>query len=141
MSGGATISTAGVVTLDISTSGSFTPVLTFSGGNTGLAYTASGTYVLLANGVYLVQISISLSAIGSASGNATVTGLPHAVSAAYSASVVNCGGMTLTGAPMVVPDYGQTFLILSQSGASGYSQLTALNFGNSTSLNLGIVYS
>jgi hypothetical protein len=125
----------------IASTGSFTPVLTFSGSNTGLAYTASGSYILLVNGVYLVQISISLSAIGTASGNATVTGLPHVVSAGYSASVANCGGMVLTGAPVVAPDYGQTFLILAQSGASGYSQLTAVNFSNASSLNLGIIYS
>ena len=57
---------------------SFTPVLNFGGASTGITYTnQGGTYVKVGSLVYFV-IFLTLSSKGSATGAATITGLPFA---------------------------------------------------------------
>lgn len=54
----------------------FTPVLAFGGGSTGITYTTQfGTYTRIGNTVRF-KIYLVLSSKGSSTGNATITGLP-----------------------------------------------------------------
>jgi hypothetical protein len=56
--------------------GSWTPTLEFGGASTGITYTTqSGHYVEIGPAIYLFML-IVLSSKGSATGNATITGLP-----------------------------------------------------------------
>ena len=58
--------------------GAWTPALNFGGATTGITYTTqTGTYTR--NGdVYTAEANVVLSSKGSATGSATVTGLPSA---------------------------------------------------------------
>jgi hypothetical protein len=56
--------------------GTWTPTLTFGGGNTGLAATQLGLYTKIGRQVSFV-LYVALSAKGSSSGGATITGLPY----------------------------------------------------------------
>lgn len=55
---------------------SWTPVLRFGGGNTGMTGTFIGNYVRLGN-LIIATYTISLSAKGSSSGTAVISGLPY----------------------------------------------------------------
>src|SRR5260221_129364 len=58
--------------------GSFTPGLAFGGASTGITYTTqTGAYTQIGNIVFFSMI-INLSSKGTATGNATITGLPVA---------------------------------------------------------------
>lgn len=58
--------------------GTFTPALKFGGGSTGLTYSAqNGTYSRIGSLVQF-EITLVLSAKGSSTGNATITGMPFA---------------------------------------------------------------
>jgi hypothetical protein len=63
----------------------WTPVLNFGGATTGITYSVqTGTYWRLGNGDIVVYFSITLSSVGSATGAATITGLPVAANPTYS---------------------------------------------------------
>lgn len=75
-------------TLDHYVEGTFTPALKFGGNSTGLTYTTQeGAYVKVGQMV-TVTIRLVLSAKGSSTGSATITGLPFALAAFY-------GGLTV----------------------------------------------
>jgi hypothetical protein len=58
---------------------SWTPALKFGGGSTGLTYsTQSGSYILLGS-LVIVFGRLTLTALGSSTGSATITGLPFTV--------------------------------------------------------------
>lgn len=66
--------------------GTFTPVLQFGGGSTGITYSGSGQtgiYTRIGSLVY-INIFLQLTNKGSSTGNAIVTGLPFAARAAIS---------------------------------------------------------
>jgi hypothetical protein len=68
---------SGANTLDDYSEGTWTPALEFGGGSTGIVYSSQqGRYTKIGNIVYL-QIIIVLTAKGSSTGSATVTGLPY----------------------------------------------------------------
>ena len=68
-------------------SGSWTPGITFGGGNSGLGWTASGTYVKMGR-LVIAHFVISFSAKGASTGNNKLTGLPFT-----SFAVTNHGGL------------------------------------------------
>lgn len=76
-SAGAAITVGQPATADLSdcTSGTFTPVLTFGGGNTGMTGSFNGVYRKIGNLVW-VGIQIVLTNKGSSTGSAIITGLP-----------------------------------------------------------------
>jgi len=68
--------------LDDYEEGTFTPILTFGGGSTGITYTTqTGKYTKVGNRVFF-NINIDLSNKGSSAGGATITGLPFTVAEA-----------------------------------------------------------
>lgn len=75
-------------TLDDYKERTFTPALKFGGNSTGMTYTTQeGTYVKVGQ-LVMVSIRIVLSAKGSSTGSATITGLPFTSAAYY-------GGLTV----------------------------------------------
>lgn len=111
---------------------SWTPVLQFGGASTGVTYSAqTGRYVRIADLLY-VSCSVTLTSKGSATGLATVTGLPFGV---WPANCVMRGGnfSTLTGLPGAV--LSGTVVALVQGAATGDTGLLDTNFANNTNFH------
>ncbi len=68
---------------------SFTPVLNFGGATTGITYTNQGGKYVRAGSIVYFEVFITLSSKGSATGAATITGLPLSTNASSHRSVQN----------------------------------------------------
>ena len=120
--------------------GTWTPALNFGGAMTGITYTTqSGNYVRMGNLVY-VHFSIVLSSKGSATGAATITGLPFAgggvapgMSIRYYSNLASIAGSPFGW-------IGTTTINLVQMGAATPSALTNANFANNSRLDMWGVY-
>ena len=121
-------------------SGTWTPVLNFGGATTGVTYTTqSGNYVRAGAMVY-VHFSIMLSSKGSATGAATITGLPFAgggvapgMSIRYYANLASIAGSPFGW-------IGTTTINLVQMGAATPAVLTNANFANNSRLDMWGMY-
>lgn len=125
----------------------FTPVLQFGGATTGIAYAAQlGRSVTYAGVVHEAWIDLDLTSKGSATGDATITGLLETnnsgvVACSADFAMTNAGG-GLSGLKAEVVDGGSTVLLYHSHGASA-GAATAIDdgdFTNTTSLHLHIVY-
>ena len=120
--------------------GTWTPALNFGGATTGITYTTqSGNYVRMGNLVY-VHFSIVLSSKGSATGAATITGLPFAgggvapgMSIRYYSNLASIAGSPFGW-------IGTTTINLVQMGAATPSALTDANFANNSRLDMWGMY-
>lgn len=118
---------------------SCTAGLTFGGGSTGLTYsTRSCTYELRGRHVKM-QYFLNLSAKGSSTGTALLTGLPFAVpatpAAAYGATNIALGASnmaSLAGAIITEPSPGSFSANIYTQGATGSAALTEANFTNTS---------
>ena len=121
-------------------SGTWTPALAFGGATTGITYTTqSGTYVRIGNLVY-VNFSIDLTSKGSATGNATITGLPFdagtdadGVSIRFFANLAS-----IAGNPFGY--IGGTSITLAMSSSTSRVILADANFANNSRLDMWGVY-
>lgn len=122
--------------------GTWTPTLEFGGATTGITYSIqSGTYQLIGN-LMFVQFRILLTSKGSATGNATIAGLP----ATGNAGLFQTGGggaavetdalSGLTG-PILLrgPQSAESFLRMNQQGAASTTSLTDTNFTNTSQIS------
>ncbi|MSX01582.1 MAG: hypothetical protein F2813_00300 [Actinobacteria bacterium] len=124
--------------------GAFTPQLKFGGNNVGMTYGAShsGRYTRIGRLVF-AAIFVHLTAKGSSTGSATITGLPFPVAAgptAGCASVGYFGGITIDRALYGVVFEGTDKLELYVGGASATSLASATAFTGSAQLLLSVVY-
>ena len=124
--------------------GTFTPVLAFGGGSTGIVYTnRSGNYTKVGN-VVTVSIGIYLSSKGSSTGNATITGLPFtSLNAAFIASsglIVGSINFLATTFPLYGVVGGAVTSISLQSSATGSTNLTDTNFSNFMYFSISLTY-
>jgi predicted NAD-dependent protein-ADP-ribosyltransferase YbiA (DUF1768 family) len=133
-------------TLDDYEEGTFTPVLNFAGGTTGITYTTqAGRYTKIGR-IVSVSIYILLSSKGSSTGAAGISGLPF--TAAPTGGGQNQSGCigyygnfaVLTGVPMIRADSGTTTLAFAQSGAASAGGVTDTNFTNSSVFTINITY-
>lgn len=120
--------------------GTWTPVLKFGGLTTGITYsTQSGTYTKTGRMV-CARATIALTSNGSASGGATVTGLPFTVAVTTAASIYQDGisyvGMINLGVEGTV----DRFAIQQVSAAGVNSNLDRLNFSNTAFFTLAVCY-
>ena len=120
--------------------GTWTPVLNFGGATTGITYgTQTGNYYRIGS-LYFVEFSITLTSKGSATGNATITGLPAAAAAA--APGVSCRFYTalasVTGTPFGY--IGSTTITLAMAGATDRTVMTNSNFANTSRLDMWGMY-
>ena len=123
----------------------FTPVVNFGGATTGITYTNQiGRYTRVGRLVTCL-FNVLLSSKGSATGAATITGLPVTVGSAsnWSASVV-CGyyanfaaGITSVNGSVT----GNTAtLVLTANGAGGTAALDDTSFTNTSGMLLTVTY-
>jgi len=119
--------------------GTWTPNLLFGGAAVGMTYgTRTGTYTRVGN-IVTVAMRIALTAKGSSTGTATITGLPVAC-VDLPACVIDCSsGMSGLGGTM----YGalqSTTLTLASFSATGRTFMAETNFTNTSDIRLGITY-
>ena len=110
-------------TLDDYERGTFTPGVTFGGGNTGLTYTfQAGRYTKIGNTVYY-QVGIDINSKGSSTGHMRITNLPfNSANVSYgsfacSAWTFNFTGLTGAISPAVLENTNE--IVLYQSDATG----------------------
>lgn len=112
---------------------SWTPVLQFGGGTTGLTYTTQiGDYIQIGKAI-IADWRIVINNIGSSTGAATISGLPanQAGSARGSSSVSYCAGLTgLTSSLTCRIDGGSAIIRPSVTASTGISDITNANFAN-----------
>jgi len=119
--------------------GTWTPTLNFSGGTTGLTYTASGAWSRNRD-LFEATVDVVLTAIGSATGNPdislpTVTGWTFGDDDVHGI-VTNCANMAnLTSAPRGRTISGPT-IALQDIGAAGSTLLDETNFTATTELRM-----
>jgi hypothetical protein len=141
--GAPSIAIAADITVLIQTTGTFTPALLFGGAAVGMTTSAAvGAYTKTGNLVAVV-IAVILTAKGSSTGVATITGLPFAVgagAASWGGTFGVLDGMTGLVNPIVRVSGLTTTVLLSDGGTGTMSQLTHANFTNASNLQFSISY-
>lgn len=121
-------------------SGSWLPELKFGGAATGITYAnQAGQYVQFGH-LSFVSGAIILTSKGSATGPATITGLPFTVAGNAPGLFDDESNMSgLGGAPYVTAN--GTTLYLRTHGAAAYADMSNSNFTNTSQFNFSAVYS
>jgi hypothetical protein len=125
-------------TLDDYEEGTWTPVIKFAGNNVGMTFSnQTGTYVKIGRQV-IVWYAILLTAKGSSTGNAGVTGAPFAASS-YGHGVLDLNsGMTAVPATGGYGIIAGSEIYLRYNNTTGYADFNDTMFTN-TSLIIGVV--
>lgn len=117
---------------------SFTPAVTFGGGNTGITYTAQVGRCSQKGRSVTVQIYIKLSSKGSSTGTALVTGLPFAATSATNAYAnLPVSGSVMASIVGQIQAYiapAGTSINLNYLGTGTATVLDNTNFTNTTEL-------
>jgi hypothetical protein len=131
-------------TLDDYEEGTWTPVIRFGGGTTGVTYSfQNGLYTKIGNLVF-IRCTIVLSSKGSSTGNATVTGLPFT-----SKNTTGGTGFALTFIDAMASITGQiineveansTTSVCFQTSATTSPALTNSNFTNTSNYQFSGCY-
>jgi hypothetical protein len=120
----------------------WTPALAFGGASTGITYsTQTGIYNRVGILVW-IACRLTLTSKGSATGAATITGLPFATSGIYQplsfaafSLASNVGGLSAAALTTTIWLY-----VLPAAGAAGFSLLTDAYIGNTSDLIISGVY-
>jgi len=141
---------AGTLNIDVSNYAdktSFTPVLNFGGASTGITYsTQTGAYSRFDNMVF-VSGTLNLTSIGSATGNATIAGMPFTADSAqfyFINFVINSFTSVPSGQALFALINSNTSLVLydqQSSAGGGIVNMTNANFLSTTTLNFSGWYS
>jgi hypothetical protein len=118
--------------------GTFTPVLAFAGGSTGITYTTQlGRYTKIGNRVNF-NITIDLSNKGSSAGGAAITGLPFTVAEA----TVTAAFISNISAVGTIPQFlaNSTVVDLYYQSTGSNAQYTNGNFNNNSSVLISGTY-
>ena len=119
--------------------GTWTPQLAFGGLSTGITYSQQlGTYTRIGNIVF-INVLLAVTNIGSATGAATVTGLPITSGAMVSnlfMVLINdpAGGSYTTGIIPAASTFINMYTIVASTGVA--AQLTNGNFVNSNGIRI-----
>jgi hypothetical protein len=134
-------------TQSVFNSASFTPVLKFGGGTTGITYSNQyGKYYRVGN-LVTFSIYIALTSKGSSTGSATVTGLPFLSfndGAEYDYTMPAWGGMTVATATSLIADLPANsatlslFFLVATTGA--ITALADTNFSDTTTFKISGSY-
>lgn len=121
----------------------WTPDVQFGGATTGITYSSrSGTYTRLGNVVFATGL-FNLSSKGSATGNATIAGLPFTATVAAVGSITTAASGTFSGLTAGLDCYvaaSGTSLILRSPLTTGAGGVTDANFSNTSQAIFSIVY-
>lgn len=133
------VPSANANTLDDYEEDSFTPGLAFAGASVGMTYSAqTGTYTKIGR-VVLCNIRVNLSAKGSSTGAATITGLPFTPASIGSAPISYYSAMSgLSGPPGVLVDSFASGLRIYNPGATGSTALTHAAFTDTSDIRLSL---
>lgn len=112
-------------TLSVYDEGAWTPVLTFGGGSTGIAYASQLGYFVRFGPLVFWQAIVILSAKGSSTGAAVIGGLPVAALVNVPAELVVDGMTGLHGRVCALVVGGQTYINL-------YDSTTTLHYLDNT---------
>ena len=128
--------------LDDYEEGTWTPALTFGGAAVGMTGTFTGSYNKVGNKVYVVG-KIVLTAKGSSTGAALISGLPFTSAASTQSSnvidpVASMSGLTIGGCIFGVVS-GALFYPMVQ-GTTNRAQITDTNFTNTSNFQFSAVY-
>ena len=115
--------------------------MSFGGGTTGITYSArSGSYTQIGR-VVIGQITIILSAKGSSTGTARITGLPVAVAANYAVNVAFIGSLAAAVTPIFRTEGGSTTnIVCAKSSGTGTASMTDTDFTNTTEVRVTFTY-
>jgi hypothetical protein len=135
------VPSADVNTLDDYEEGTFTPSLVFGVGSTGMTYSSQlGKYTKVGRQV-TIEIKIVLTAKGSSTGPATITGLPFGTGAAPNAAGAFMGGNLVTVAmPCFLLSASSGNISLFDFTGSTWVSLSDTDFGNTSEIYLGTTY-
>lgn len=127
-------SATGKVNANPATNVSWTPILNFGGATTGNVQTQSGLWQRTPEGGFRAYFLITLTTKGSATGNATITGLPVTCASSPSSIPLTSGStMTgVTGVPLAKTNGSSATVSLQQAVGTGLANLTDANFANGT---------
>jgi hypothetical protein len=124
--------------------GTWTPGVAFGGGTTGITYSNRVGYYTRIGNIVNVSCLIDLSAKGSSTGSATITGLPFTITnnaAAYAAGSIRFQTITYTGQVTILGLIGNTTIALEQVTEAGVrSALTQTNFDNTSGIVIQLTY-
>lgn len=127
------------------TADTWTPALNFGGATTGITYSGrAGNYIRIGQ-LVMATLWFGLSSKGSATGNATITGLPYTALATaniYYAGAVRWGGMAAAGyvVQALLPQGSATISLYVSTASVDTAAMTNAAFGNSTSMTITIMY-
>jgi hypothetical protein len=110
----------------------WTPALQFGGAAVGMTYTTQTGSWQLVNKTLIYNFQIALSAVGSSTGAATITGLPQTCLNIGTAAIYNANMSGLGGAP--IASSGGATVNLYQDGTGGIGALTNSNFTATSSI-------
>lgn len=136
------IASADANVLDDYEKNTFLPGLAFGGASVGMGIAAqTGTYTKIGNTVFIHTLRVALSAKGSSTGAATITGLPFAPVNNGGATVGYYAGMSLTaGPPILLVDGNAAGIRLWQPGTASANALTDANFTATSDLRASFFY-
>jgi hypothetical protein len=134
---------AGSNTLANYAQGTFTPVLAFGGGSTGITYVDQiGTYTRIGN-IIIFNVIITLSSKGSSSGAATIANFPFVPAIEVNSQVASFSNITLTAgyANISLQISGtDTFGIYQIGSGQGTATVGNTNFSNNSQIKFSGFY-
>ena len=127
--------------LDDYEEGTWTPLVTFGGGSTGLTYASRGGVYTKVGNIVKVTCYVALSNIGSSSGQAQLSGLPFTAFGAYQSCTYWAGQTTFSGMLEAYVSPSTTGISLQQLTTGGVnSNLTNGNFANNAEIMVNATY-
>ena len=122
----------------------FTPGLSFGGGTTGITYANQNANATKIGPIVIASGYIALTAKGSSTGSAKITGLPFTVrndNDSYSPPSFYIVNITFTGQMQGFVDINATTITLAQCTEAGVaSTLTDTNFANNSTIRFLAIY-
>lgn len=115
--------------------GSWTPALKFGGNSVGMTYsTQTGKYVQIATGLIWVGMQITLSAKGSSTGAATITGLPVGVAGVSTTLNIMWNTLGASVTTLQALASGTTITLYSTTGSTGLAGVTDATFAATSTI-------
>jgi hypothetical protein len=119
--------------------GAWTPVLNFGGATTGITYSVQGGSYLRIGGFIIVQFDFTLSSKGTATGAATITGLPIAATGLVPVQIAFAQSVSGFSGNQSFINAG-TIISLAFSGATGTTSAADTNFTNTSRIAGSAIY-
>lgn len=137
------ITAASNQTIAVSSKSTFTPVLNFGGATTGITYGVQFGAYCIAGDLVVVRIAFTLTSKGSATGTATITGLPFTAAGGagtFGGSISFAGAMTGLADPTATLASGTGTITCYNLGTGTPVALADTNFTNTSNLQLTVTY-